>query len=65
MYKGKIIFSQIMDFLPLYEFRICGNRYQETSQFAAFYTILQIFNVTAFVQFHNLKVVMSLALNTA
>ena len=28
MYTGKIIFSQIMDFLPMYEFRKCVNRYQ-------------------------------------
>lgn len=27
MNKGKTIFSQIMDFLPLYEFRRCVNRY--------------------------------------
>ena len=28
MYKGKIIFSQIMDFLPMHEFRKCVKRYQ-------------------------------------
>jgi len=28
MYSGKIIFSQIMDFLPMYEFHKCVNRYQ-------------------------------------
>ena len=28
MYTGKIIFSQIMDFLPMYELRKCVNRYQ-------------------------------------
>ena len=28
MHTGKIIFSQIMDFLPMYEFRKCVNRYQ-------------------------------------
>ena len=28
MYTGKIIFSQIMDFLPLYEFQKCVKRYQ-------------------------------------
>lgn len=28
MHTGEIIFSQIMDFLPMYEFRKCVNRYQ-------------------------------------
>ena len=28
MYTGKIIFSQIMDFLPMYEFQKCVKRYQ-------------------------------------
>ena len=28
MYTGKIIFSQIMDFLPMHEFRKCVSRYQ-------------------------------------
>ena len=28
MYTGKIIFSQIMDFLPMHEFQKCINRYQ-------------------------------------
>ena len=28
MYTGKIIFSQIMDFLPMHEFRKCISRYQ-------------------------------------
>jgi transposase len=28
MYSGKIIFSQVMDFLPMYEFRKCVQRYQ-------------------------------------
>ena len=28
MHTGKIIFSQIMDFLPMNEFRKCVNRYQ-------------------------------------
>jgi len=28
MYTGKIIFSQVMDFLPMQEFRKCVNRYQ-------------------------------------
>jgi len=28
MYSGKTVFSQIMDFLPMYEFHKCVNRYQ-------------------------------------
>ncbi len=28
MHSGKMIFSQIIDFLPLYEFQKCVNRYQ-------------------------------------
>ncbi|KKL70667.1 hypothetical protein LCGC14_2102620 [marine sediment metagenome] len=28
MHSGKIVFSQIMDFLPMYEFRKCVTRYQ-------------------------------------
>jgi len=28
MNTGKTIFSQVMDFLPLYEFRQCVRRYQ-------------------------------------
>ena len=28
MYTGKIVFSQIMDFLPMHEFQKCINRYQ-------------------------------------
>ena len=28
MYSGKIVFSQIMDFLPMYEFQKCVERYQ-------------------------------------
>ena len=28
MHTGKIVFSQLMDFLPMYEFRKCVNRYQ-------------------------------------
>jgi len=28
MYTGKTIFSQVMDFLPMYEFRKCVQRYK-------------------------------------
>jgi hypothetical protein len=27
MYTGKTVFSQLMDFLPMYEFRKCVDRY--------------------------------------
>ena len=28
MYSGKIVFAQLMDYLPMYEFHQCVNRYQ-------------------------------------
>ena len=28
MYSGKIIFSQVMEFIPMYEFQKCVTRYQ-------------------------------------
>jgi hypothetical protein len=37
MYTGQTVFSQLMDFLPMYEFRKCVNRYggnYHTSSFA-------------------------------
>jgi len=37
MYTGKIVFSQIMDFLPMYEFRKCVNRYQGNYNIKGFY----------------------------
>ena len=36
MHSGKIIFSQIMDFLPMYEFRKCVNRYQGNYKIKSF-----------------------------
>jgi hypothetical protein len=36
MYSGKIIFSQIMDFLPMYEFRKCIDRYQGNYKIKSF-----------------------------
>ena len=36
MHSGKIIFSQIMDFLPMYEFRKCINRYQGNYKIKSF-----------------------------
>lgn len=37
MYTGKIVFSQIMDFLPMYEFRKCVQRYQGNYNVKGFY----------------------------
>ncbi|MCG2814914.1 MAG: DUF4372 domain-containing protein, partial [Candidatus Aminicenantes bacterium] len=36
MYTGKIIFSQIMDYLPMHEFRRCVNRYRGNYQVKRF-----------------------------
>jgi len=36
MYTGKIIFSQIMDYLPMQEFRRCVNRYRGNYQVKSF-----------------------------
>ncbi len=36
MYTGKIIFSQIMDYLPMHEFRRCVNRYRGNYQVKSF-----------------------------
>ena len=36
MYSGKIIFSQIMDYLPGHEFRRCVNRYRGNYQVKSF-----------------------------
>jgi len=36
MYKGKIVFSQIMDYLPMYEFHRCVNRYRGNYQIKRF-----------------------------
>ncbi len=36
MYSGKIVFSQIMDFLPMYEFKKCITRYQGNSHIKTF-----------------------------
>lgn len=49
MYTGKIIFSQIMDFLPLYEFQKCVKRYQGNHRVKNF-TCLDQFLCMAFAQ---------------
>jgi len=49
MYTGKIIFSQIMDFLPMYEFRKCVNRYQGNYYIKTF-TCLDQFLCMSFAQ---------------
>lgn len=36
MYSGKLIFSQIMDYLPMHEFRSCVNRYRGNYQVKSF-----------------------------
>ncbi len=36
MYTGKLIFSQIMDYLPMHEFRQCVNRYKGNYQVKSF-----------------------------
>lgn len=49
MYTGKIIFSQIMDFLPMYEFRKCVKRYQGNYKVKSF-SCLDQFLCMAFAQ---------------
>ncbi len=49
MYSGKIVFSQIMDFLPMYEFRKCITRYQGNSHIKTF-SCLDQFLCMAFAQ---------------
>jgi len=36
MNSGKTVFSQVMDCLPMYEFRQCVNRYQGNRQVKSF-----------------------------
>src|SRR3989338_9651377 len=36
MYSGKTVFTQIMDFLPMYEFHKCVNRYQGNQRIRTF-----------------------------
>ena len=47
MHTGKTIFSQVMDYLPLHEFRRCVKRYRG-HYMVSLYTLLQILSVTAF-----------------
>ena len=49
MYTGKIIFSQIMDFLPMYEFRKCVKRYKGNFNIQTF-SCLDQFLCMAFAQ---------------
>jgi len=49
MYSGKIIFSQIMDFLPMYELHKCINRYQGNYKIKSF-SCLDQFLCMAFAQ---------------
>ena len=49
MYSGKIVFSQVMDLLPLRRFRTCVNRYRGDFKVKAF-TCQDHFRVLAFAQ---------------
>ncbi|GAJ14515.1 unnamed protein product, partial [marine sediment metagenome] len=49
MHSGKIVFSQIMDFLPMYEFRKCVTRYQGNYHIKTF-SCLDQFLCMAFAQ---------------
>ena len=49
MHSGKIVFSQIMDFLPMYEFRKCVNRYNGNYRVKSF-SCLDQFLCMAFAQ---------------
>ena len=49
MHSGKIIFSQIMDFVPMYEFRKCVHRYQG-NHYVKTFTCLDQFLCMAFAQ---------------
>ena len=49
MHSGKIVFSQIMDFLPMYEFRKCVNRYNGNYKIRRF-SCLDQFLCMAFAQ---------------
>jgi len=41
MNSGKTVFSQIMDYLPMYEFRKCVNRYNDNFNSSSFTCIDQ------------------------
>ena len=49
MHSGKIIFSQIMDFVPMYEFRKCVHRYQG-NHYVKTFSCLDQFLCMAFAQ---------------
>ncbi len=49
MYVGKLVFSQVMDHVPLYEFRRCVSRYQGERHVKQFRFLDQFF-VMAFAQ---------------
>jgi len=42
MYTGKTVFSQLMDFLPLYEFRRCVKRYDGNRHVKSFSCLDQL-----------------------
>ena len=43
MYKGQTVFSQIMDYIPMYEFRKCVDRYNGNHQVKTFSCLDQFF----------------------
>jgi hypothetical protein len=49
MNSGKTVFSQLMDFLPSYEFRLCVDRYHGNSKVMSF-SCWDQFLSTAFAQ---------------
>ncbi len=49
MYSGKLVFSQLMDFLPMHKFRSCVNKYQGNYRIRSF-TCLDQFLCMAFAQ---------------
>ena len=49
MYSGKLVFSQLMDFLPMHKFRNCVNKYQGNYRIRSF-SCLDQFLCMAFAQ---------------
>ena len=49
MYSGKLVFSQLMDFMPMHQFRRCVDRYKGNHHVKAF-SCLDQFPCMAFAQ---------------
>jgi hypothetical protein len=43
MYSGRLVFSQLMDFLPMHQFRRCVNKYQGNNRIRSFSCLDQFF----------------------